>query len=101
MSTHACCSNLRRAVPPLARRHKVTAARHRAHPLLPVLPLLHRFARSEDQNDLRILTERLARINDNLARKITSRNSTTRRSGDGGCLLQGAATQSSVRQLWT
>jgi len=26
------------------------------------------------QNDLRILTERLARINDNLARKITSRN---------------------------
>merc|ERR1712167_255030 len=26
------------------------------------------------QNDLRILTERLARINDNLARKISSRN---------------------------
>uniref|UniRef100_A0A7S0L911 Uncharacterized protein n=1 Tax=Coccolithus braarudii TaxID=221442 RepID=A0A7S0L911_9EUKA len=26
------------------------------------------------QNDLRILTERLARINDNLARKIASRN---------------------------
>ena len=26
------------------------------------------------QNDLRILTERLARLNDNLARKITSRN---------------------------
>jgi len=26
------------------------------------------------QNDLRILTERLARINDNLARKVASRN---------------------------
>ena len=26
------------------------------------------------QNDLRILTERLARLNDNLARKIASRN---------------------------
>ena len=26
------------------------------------------------QNDLRILTERLARINDNLARKVSSRN---------------------------
>ena len=26
------------------------------------------------QNDLRILTERLARINDNLSRKISSRN---------------------------
>ena len=31
-------------------------------------------ATAKIQNDLRILTERLARINDNLARKITSRN---------------------------
>ena len=75
MSTHAYCSNLRRAVPPLARRHKVTAARHRAHPLLPVLLFVAPFRHAAKiQNDLRILTERLARINDNLARKITSRN---------------------------
>ena len=75
MSTHAYCSNLRRAVPPLARRHKVTAARHRAHPLLPVLLFVAPFRpAAKIQNDLRILTERLARINDNLARKITSRN---------------------------
>ena len=31
-------------------------------------------ATAKIQNDLRILTERLARINDNLARKISSRN---------------------------
>ena len=31
-------------------------------------------AAAKIQNDLRILTERLARINDNLARKISSRN---------------------------
>ena len=37
------------------------------------LPVPHLSA-AKIQNDLRILTERLARINDNLARKITSRN---------------------------
>ena len=36
---------------------------------VPALP-----AAAKIQNDLRILTERLARINDNLARKISSRN---------------------------
>ena len=39
--------------------------------LLECLLLVHA---AKIQNDLRILTERLARINDNLARKITSRN---------------------------
>ena len=37
-------------------------------------PLLPSAAAAKIQNDLRILTERLARINDNLARKISSRN---------------------------
>ena len=35
---------------------------------------LARLRAAKIQNDLRILTERLARINDNLARKISSRN---------------------------
>ena len=33
----------------------------------------HRAPAAKIQNDLRILTERLARINDNLARKVSSR----------------------------
>ena len=41
-------------------------------PTLPSVPA--RPGAAKIQNDLRILTERLARINDNLARKISSRN---------------------------
>ena len=41
-------------------------------PTLPRVPA--RPGAAKIQNDLRILTERLARINDNLARKISSRN---------------------------
>ena len=45
-------------------------ARH-SEPGVPPCPLR---TAAKIQNDLRILTERLARINDNLARKISSRN---------------------------
>ena len=41
-------------------------------PTLPRVPA--RPGAAKIQNDLRILTERLARVNDNLARKISSRN---------------------------
>ncbi len=63
-SPHSAASSAcaRSAVRPRSRRC-------RAHPRLRSSP-----PAAKIQNDLRILTERLARINDNLARKISSRN---------------------------
>ena len=65
-------ARLHHAIPrPAPRRRDAFLALLRS-PIVAALLAMWRAAKI--QNDLRILTERLARINDNLARKITSRN---------------------------
>lgn len=52
------------------------------------------------QNDLRILTERLARINDNLARKISSRNEYDKTIQETEAAYSKVSPIGSVAELW-
>lgn len=81
--TAGCLGQLERhTVPSAPGVCKAHPPRCSCSPPCPPCSRLARLRAAKIQNDLRILTERLARINDNLARKVASRNEyalTTRR----------------------